>query len=93
MEIKLDRIIYRLKKLVFCFFLLWFSGIGNIMGEGNDTLKTRKSLIFSGYAQYGEVLATNPYLKQDSVLLSIGKLSIHQKIITTFRWVLIKAFL
>ncbi|MFY9153242.1 MAG: acyloxyacyl hydrolase [Prolixibacteraceae bacterium] len=38
------------------------------MAEKPDTLKTRMNLILSGYAQYGEVLATNPYLKQANTL-------------------------
>jgi hypothetical protein len=38
------------------------------MAEKPDTLKISRNLIFSGYAQYGDVLATNPYLKTASSL-------------------------
>lgn len=92
MEIKLDRIIYHLNKFVFCFFLLWFFGIGNVMAEGTDTLKIRNSLIFSGYAQYGQVLATNPYLRQANALDDkvIEFAAISFQVLTIHRFLLIR---
>lgn len=57
----------RLNKLILYFSLVWAYGVTNVLAEKPDTLKIRKNLYFSGYAQYGKVLATNPYLKQANV--------------------------
>ena len=51
-------------KFAICFFLFWISGFTSVVAEKADTTKTRTNFVFSGYAQYGDVLATNPYLKQ-----------------------------
>jgi hypothetical protein len=55
-------------KLAICFFLLWLFNFNMVKAEKADTLKIKKSFVVSGYAQYGEVLATNPYLKQANTL-------------------------
>ena len=51
-------------KLTFCFFLFWVLGVNYAKAEKPEPLKIRKDLIFAGNAQYGKVLATNPFLKQ-----------------------------
>lgn len=50
-------------KLAICFVLLWSFNIYMAKAEKSDTLKIKESFVVSSYAQYGEVLATNPYLK------------------------------
>ncbi len=51
-------------KFIICFLLLWFFIIEIASAKEADTLKITKNLNFSGYVQYGTVLATNPYLRQ-----------------------------
>lgn len=52
------------KKIAFCFLVLWIFGVTSVMAENADTTRIRTNFVFGGYAQYGDVLATNPYLKQ-----------------------------
>lgn len=53
-----------ISKLAICFLLMCILGVDIVQAENTDSIKTRKNLIFGGYGQYGEVLATNPFLKQ-----------------------------
>jgi len=55
-------------KQIICLVLLWVLYIGIAFGEKVDSVKMRKPLIIAGYFQYGEVLATNPFLKQANTL-------------------------
>ncbi|MGE5393531.1 MAG: acyloxyacyl hydrolase [Candidatus Saccharibacteria bacterium] len=53
-----------LSKLFFYFLLLLFFTLNDVYAEKADSLMVRKNLVYGGYAQYGKVLATNPYLRQ-----------------------------
>ncbi len=45
-------------------FLYFFISIHCVaIAQPSDTLKIKKNLIFTGYSQFGSVLATNPFLK------------------------------
>ena len=57
-----------IQKLVILFGLLWLFNTEIARAEKADTIKIKESFVVSGYAQYGEVLATNPYLKQANTL-------------------------
>ena len=56
------------QKLVFYLFLLLFFSIFKATAEKPDSLRWSKNFIIAGYSQYGEVLATNPYLRQANEL-------------------------
>ena len=51
-------------KLVLTIILFWGFAVNEVHAEKADTLKVRKNLVIAGYAQYGKVLTTNPYLRQ-----------------------------
>ena len=52
-----------IRKLVIFIGLLWLFNTEIARAEKADTIKIKESFVVSSYAQYGEVLATNPYLK------------------------------
>lgn len=56
------------QKLVFYFFLLLFFSTLKATAEKPDSLRLSKNFIIAGYSQYGEVLATNSFLKQANTL-------------------------
>jgi len=51
-------------KFAICFFLPCIFIVEIVSAEKADTLKIKESFVAAGYAQYGKVLATNPYLRQ-----------------------------
>ncbi|HAH23185.1 MAG TPA: hypothetical protein DCL77_05405 [Prolixibacteraceae bacterium] len=66
-------------KLVLYIMLFWIFAVNNLHAEKSDTIRVPKNLVFAGYAQYGKVLATNPYLRQayapDDKTIEFGALS------------------
>ena len=54
----------KLKYYVSFFLAILFVGTTSVNAADRDTLKSERPYIFSGYVQYGKVLATNPYLRQ-----------------------------
>jgi len=55
-------------RFAFCLSLLSIIAIGKASGEKVDSLKIQKNFVLAGYAQYGKVIATNPYLRQANEL-------------------------
>ena len=63
----LSQIFSQLYKFVIFLWLLTPFEVKTVHAELSDSIKIRHFNIISGYAQYGKVLATNPYLKQANI--------------------------